>query len=158
MKERQPPKRSAQSMPQPIISALCKDEEPSPKRICHADHSYCNEDSPKKLRRDLQKLRRDLQKSNAKVIALQKKIKAQQGKLRRWRLKITSLKTVVKHLKKKQLISPSCEEILNQTVSGIPLELMKRLNDGKPCGKGCRYPPELKSFALTLQFYSANYY
>ena len=91
MKERQPPKRSAKSMPQPIISALCKDKEPSPKRICHVDHSYCKEDSPTKLRRDLQK-------SNAKVTALQKKIKAQQGKLRRWRLKITSLKTVVKHL------------------------------------------------------------
>ena len=56
------------------------------------------------------------------------------------------------------MISPSCEESLNQTVSGIPLELMKRLNGGKPSGKGCRYPPELKSFALTLQFYSAKAY
>ena len=109
MKECQPPKRS---MPQPIISAPCKDEEPPPKRNFHADHSYCNEDSPRKLRRDLQK-------RNAKVTAVQKKIKAQQGKRRHWR--ITSL-----------TISPSCEEILNQTVSGIPLELMKRLNDGNP--------------------------
>ena len=64
----------------------------------------------------------------------------------------------MKHLKKQQLISPFCEEILNQTVSGIPLELMKRLNDGNSLKKGCRYPPELKSFALTLQFYSAKAY
>eukprot|EP00112_Aurelia_sp_Birch-Aquarium-sp1_P019768 Seg4956.1 transcript_id=Seg4956.1/GoldUCD/mRNA.D3Y31 product="DNA transposase THAP9" protein_id=Seg4956.1/GoldUCD/D3Y31 len=35
---------------------------------------------------------------------------------------------------------------------------MKRLTSGKVSGKGKKYPPQLRSFALTLQFYSAKAY
>ena len=68
------------------------------------------------------------------------------------------MKTAVKHLRKKQIISSSCEEMLKQSFSGASLDLMKRMTSGKINGKGCKYPPELKSFALTLQFYSAKAY
>ena len=49
-------------------------------------------------------------------------------------------------------------EKLNQKLSGIPLELMKRLASRKKSEKGMKYPPEIKSFALTLKFYSAKAY
>lgn len=35
--------------------------------------------------------------------------------------------------------------------------MLKRISSGKS-GKGCKYPPEIKSFALTLQFYSSKAY
>ena len=49
-------------------------------------------------------------------------------------------------------------EKLDQKLSGIPLELMKRLASRKKSGKGMKYPLEIKSFALTLQFYYAKAY
>ena len=49
-------------------------------------------------------------------------------------------------------------EKLNQKLSGIPLELMKRLASREKSEKGMKYPPEIKSFALTLKFYSAKAY
>eukprot|EP00794_Sanderia_malayensis_P003866 gene3866-4408_t len=51
-----------------------------------------------------------------------------------------------------------CKDQLTQTVSSVPLALMKRLTSGKKSGKGCVYPPDIKSFALTLQFYSSKAY
>lgn len=47
--------------------------------------------------------------------------------------------------------------MLKQTFSGVPLSQMKRMTN-KKTRKGSKYPPELKSFALTLQFYSAKAY
>ena len=89
---------------------------------------------------------------------LRKRLKTSLQKSRRLKLKVQSLKTVVSHLKKKQLISTNCEQMLNQTFSGVPLALMKRMTFGKKSGKGIKYPPELKSFALTLQFKSSKAY
>jgi hypothetical protein len=54
------------------------------------------------------------------------------------------------------MISPSCEEMLNKTTSGVPLELFKRMKSTS--GKGSKYSPELKAFAMTLQFYSSKAY
>ena len=36
--------------------------------------------------------------------------------------------------------------------------MFKRIIEGKAGKKGCKFPPELKSFALTLQFYSSKAY
>ena len=56
----------------------------------------------------------------------------------------------------KIIISLNCEEMLNKAISGVPLAVMKRMTSGRSSGKGCKYSPELRSFALTLQFYSAK--
>ena len=69
-----------------------------------------------------------------------------------------SPKAIVKHIRKKQLISTGCEEMLKQAFSGVPLEMMKRMTSGKKSGKASKYSPELWSFALTLQFYSGKAY
>ena len=47
--------------------------------------------------------------------------------------------------------------MLSQTFSGVPLAVLKRMSN-KKSGKGNKYSPEMKSFALTLQFYSAKAY
>jgi len=62
-------------------------------------------------------------------------------------------------LKKKDLISTECENILQSTFSGVSLALMKRIMSQKS-NKLTRasYPEQLKSFALTLSFYSLKAY
>ncbi len=80
-----------------------------------------------------------------------------QQRNRRMGKKVTSLQEVVKQLKDNNLISSNCEEMLSQTFSTVPLALMKRMST-KKSGKGHKYSPEMKSFALTLQFYSAKVY
>jgi hypothetical protein len=72
--------------------------------------------------------------------------------------KVFSLKEVVHELRKKDLISTDREHMLNQTFTGLPLAITKRMVSKKKSQKGCAYSPELKSFALTLQFYSAKAY
>ena len=104
-----------------------------------------------------EELQQELEKKNAQIESLKKKLKSSQQKSRRLSGKVTSLKNIVKSLKQHHLISTNCEEMLNQTFSGVPLSLMKRMT-AKKSGKGRRYSPVLKSFALTLQFYSAKAY
>ena len=123
---------------------------PSPKKL-HQDHDYHVVESPRKLKQRLED-------SYGQVVTLKRQLKCNKQKSRRLKKSVTSLKTVVKHLSQKQIISPSCEEMLNQTFSGASLDLMKRITSGRKSGKGSKYLPELKSFALTLQFYSAKAY
>jgi hypothetical protein len=103
-------------------------------------------------------LKNKLKKSDKKVEILKKKLKLSQQRSCRLQKKVFSLKEVVSELRDKKLISPNCEDMLNQTFEGVPLSLMKRVKSNKKSGKGCVYSPELKSFALTLQFYSAKAY
>ena len=119
---------------------------PSPeKRMCFEDgdndHNHNSKDSPRKLKQELNRV-------NLHVFSQQKS--------RRLKTKVTSLKNIVMQLRKKQLISSSCEKMLKRNFSSVPLAMLKRINSKS--GKGCKYPPELKSFALTLQFYSSKAY
>ena len=70
---------------------------------------------------------------------------------------VKSLEQIIKQLRQDNLISSNCEEMLSQTFSGVPLALMKRVL-AKKSGKRSKCTPEMKSFALTLQFYSAKAY
>ena len=89
-----------------------------------------------------------------------KKLKVGQQKTRRLQKKVASLQGVVQSLQQSALISGDCAELLEKTFSGVPLEVMKRLMQNKANDKISReqYPPVLRSFALTLQFYSAKAY
>ena len=115
------------------------------------DHQYHIVESPRKLKAQLEQ-------SNAEVVGLKKNLKTSQKKSRRLRRRVKSLKAIVKVVHEKLLISSGCEAMLKQTFSGVPSELMKRMTSGKASGKGCKYSPELRSFALTLQFYSTKAY
>ena len=108
------------------------------------DHgNYCVK-SPRKLNHELQKKQKEIEK-------------LRKQKSRRLAAKTKSLKAVVKELRKRNFISENCEEQLKQSLSGVQLALMKRILSGKN-RRGCKYPAQLQSFALTLQFYSAKAY
>ena len=80
-------------------------------------------------------------------------------KVLRLRRNVVSLKSVVDSLRKERLVSEPCEEMLERTFSGVPLEVMKRIVSQKHKKLSRKsYPPELRAFALTLQFYSTKAY
>ena len=93
---------------------------------------------------------------NNKVKNLQKRLKASQQKTRRRNKKVSTLAAVVSELKEKNLINNDCASMLETTFSGVPKELMKRLVSQKKKKNPGAYPPELRSFAMTLKFYSTK--
>lgn len=77
-----------------------------------------------------------------------------QQKNRRLTKKCKSLEDIIQTLTDNGLISTECRETLHQTISDIPAQLVKRLMKKK----NTSYSPELRSFAMTLQYYSAKAY
>ena len=66
------------------------------------------------------------------------------------------MKEVINKLKKQELVSSKCAEVLEQSFTGVPLSLMKRMNNNKH--RGSQYSSDLRAFSLTLQFYSTKAY
>ena len=82
-------------------------------------------------------------------------MKYRNAKVRRLQKRIRSLTDIIKELRNSQMISSNCKEMLRQSCSGVPLEVMKRITSKK---SRASYSEELKSFALTLCFYSLKAY
>ena len=113
------------------------------------DHTYCI-GSPRRLRRKLHDVLDHAQRAN-------KRLKKSRMKASRLKKKVDSL-TSVSALKKENLISSECATMLETTFSGVPKELMKRLVTQKKKKNPGAYPKELRTFAMTLKFYSAKAY
>ena len=129
-----------------------------PKRACTTsssekganDHTYCIK-SPRRLRNQVNDL-------TDKIESLKKKVKSSKKKINRRDKKVSTLASVVSELKEKNLINSDCATMLETTFSGVPRELMKRLVSQKKKKNPGAYPPELRSFAMTLKFYSTKAY
>ena len=62
-------------------------------------------------------------------------------------------------LEELNLVSSNCAEMLEASFSGVPKQVMQRILRRQHNSKfRAEYPDELKSFAMTLQFYSARAY
>ena len=112
------------------------------------DHSYSNTQSPRKVIKRLFAEKKDMKK----------KLKATRMKNQRFKKKVKSLQNVVDDLKKKKLVSDECAAILETTFSGVPQKLMRRIVQQKKSKSAGAYSPELRSFALTLKYYSSKAY
>ena len=117
-----------------------------------SDHLYAVMDSPRKLKRMLDS-------STDKLVSVNKKLKVQRQRVRRLKKTVDSLSAVVKNLKQQKLVSDSCLEVLESTYSCVSFAMMKCFVEhrGKILTRKA-YPPELRAFALTLQFYSTKAY
>ena len=116
------------------------------------DHTYSNNESPRSVKRKLNKMYDHMS-------TMQKRLKTSQTRTRRLKKKVESLHEIVKALREKNMLSESGLEMLEKTCN-VPAEIMKRLvrakdKDAPSQGK---YPPALRAFALTLNFYSAKAY
>ncbi|XP_028416401.1 THAP domain-containing protein 5-like [Dendronephthya gigantea] len=127
----------------------------TPKRIhmshVNHDHTYHISKSPRRMKKHVDNLVNNLTN-------LQNKFKASKQKTRRLKRKVSTLESVVSELRQSNLINSDCAAILETTFSGVPKELMKRLMSQKKNKNPGAYPPELRSFALTLKFYSTKAY
>ncbi|KAJ8951535.1 hypothetical protein NQ317_015416 [Molorchus minor] len=118
------------------------------KRRYIGDMASSDFSTPEKRRKNLQKVKQTVAKQRKRIHSLQMTV-------RRLRLRITSLESLLKHLKEKSLISESAESIIKASVSGPAVDIFERLLKGPSAQK---YNPSLRSFALTLSFYSAKAY
>ncbi|KYN22412.1 THAP domain-containing protein 9, partial [Trachymyrmex cornetzi] len=82
-----------------------------------------------------------------------RKIKTLQQCRNRLVTRITTLKSLVKHLEQKNLLTELAVEHLMTEIPDIMNEILKRKKGSKK-----KYAPELRSFALTLNFYSSKAY
>ena len=103
-------------------------------------------------------LKRKLEETKKSLVSSKKKIKVLQQSRRRLLKKNADLQNVVTELRRKSLI---CEESINvlQNCAGGVSDLLKRQiakHNGKP--GVVKYSPQLRSFALTLNFYSPRAY
>ena len=115
------------------------------------DHDYAETESPHKLKKIIKGLM--LEKK-----ILKKKLKATRMKNIRLKKKVESLQTVVDELKKKNFVSDKCAILLENTFSGVSRKMMERLVQQKKKKSSSAYPPELRSFAITLKYYSSKAY
>jgi hypothetical protein len=117
------------------------------------DHAY-GANSP-------QTLKRKLDYKEIECVVLRKKIKILQQSKRRLRKKVNSLREVIDKLKSMNLLSGSASDFLQSSFDGVPLSLMTRLIRKKTTGGRAdksKYDATLRSFALTLNFYSTKAY
>ncbi|KAG7453457.1 DNA transposase THAP9 [Solea senegalensis] len=70
------------------------------------------------------------------------------------KIRVDSLSQVIGVLKQKNLISSGCAEKLENSFSAVPKTILTRLGRGNMS----KVPEELRSFAITLNFYSAKAY
>ena len=91
---------------------------------------------------------------------LKKKIKILEDNEQTLIRKCHSLSEVITELKEKQITSDAICEILKQESLKVPSAIFNRLLEKKdnPGSAKKEYPQELKSFAITLQFYSSRAY
>ena len=113
------------------------------------DHPYALMDSPRRLKKRLEESVEHLEEMRRKVYLTTKK----NYKLKR---KVDNLDAIVKSLKDGKMISSDVAETIEKSFSGVPKEVWAR--GQKKRGTTAVFPEELKSFALTVQFYSNKAY
>ena len=113
------------------------------------DHNYILTDSPRRMKRRLDDTVNQLEQ-------MKKKLDSKKKTMSKLKKKVESLDTIVSSLKEHDLISDKVARTLEKSFSGVSKEIWARGQKKK--GTTAVYPESLKSFALTLQFYSNKAY
>ena len=124
----------------------------SPSLIVEIDHSYCK---PK-----AEVLEVLLEQEISKNELLKRKLHNAKQSKRKLQQNWKDLLEVVTQLKTRNLVGEKAFEVLKQAASQVPFELVQRLQKKvtQTIPHNEKYPEELKSFALTLHFYSPKAY
>lgn len=116
--------------------------------VNHDHHYYV---SPSTLRKKLIKTKGIL-KNKERTIKLKKR------QLQRFQIRIKGLKEVITDLRRKNMVSENCFSCLNSiSDQGVKEFVERAIKNGKKLSKR-QYPPALRSFAITLHFYSPRAY
>lgn len=111
-----------------------------------SDHSYIISESPRTLKRKASDV-------EGKLCAVRKKLRMRNQQTRRLTARVSSLKSVIKVLQKKLLISTECASLLDG-LADVPREIIQKIQNKKKSV----FSENLKQFATTLHFYSAKAY
>lgn len=103
-------------------------------------------------------LKRKLSETEGKLASSKKRIKILLQARRRLKKRNAELKCVISDLRKQAIVSSNSVDVLESCSGGIP-DLLRR-QKAKLEGRSlpAKYSPELRSFALTLHFYSPRAY
>lgn len=116
-------------------------------------HTVVQTCSPEK-----ESLKRKLEDTQAQLTRSKKKIKILQQTKRRLVKKNGDLKNIISELKNKALISDQSISVLENCAGGISDLLKRQVAKHSKQPMKTVYSPELRSFALTLNFYSPHAY
>ena len=114
-----------------------------------ADNYYAMRKSPISFKRQAENKMGSIRK---KLRLVQQK--SRKKKSRKFKIKVSCLTQVIASLKEKLLISSGCAEMLENSFSGVHKTLLSR----RVQSKRLKVSEELRSFAMTLHFYSAKAY
>ncbi|XP_044763932.1 uncharacterized protein LOC123320630 [Coccinella septempunctata] len=118
------------------------------KRKYIADLSSSDFSTPEKRRRSLQNVKR--------VVVMQRtKIRTLTSKVRRQKLRITTLKNLVSLLNEKYQLTERSQQAILASIPKTAGDIFRRMMRGSSRQK---YDPSLRTFALTLAFYSPKAY
>ena len=111
------------------------------------DHAY--------LLSSPQTMKRKLDVATDTLSSVRRKLKSSEQKNRRLESKVETLQSVIDSLEERRIVSDSCAEQLSDCITGVPLDIMSRMIQNTKSGT---YSDNIKSFAMTLQFYSSKAY
>jgi hypothetical protein len=97
-------------------------------------------------------------KTKGETFALRKKMRVANQRIGRLQNKIRTLGGLVRHLRNKKFINDEAMATIEKSCSGIPAAIINRLFFNKRKISRKSYSPELRSFAMTLSFYSTKAY
>ena len=147
------PAQSPAKCRQPRKSQRPQNKEGSTKRKprVHHEHSYAIDD-PKRLKAKLDLALEQLKR-------YKKRLRAERRMSSYRKQKCTNFKQVISNLKKKGLLETHGQEHLNTVLTPTLQLLLERIQVNSQNGVSLKeYPPELCTFATTLQFYSMRAY
>ena len=112
------------------------------------EHDYCLEDA--------KVLKKKLDHRTEQYILVKKRLVAEKKKSHY--LKKKNLGSALKNLKTRGLLESSSTEHVQSLISPVLQKLVKRIERQKEAPSSEEYPPEIRIFASTLQFYSTKAY
>ena len=118
------------------------------RKVISQDHAYTS-DSHKPA------------ETSKEISTLRNEMRILKQKLKRWDLKITNMEHLLKTLKEKQLVSDENHRLLDHNFGGTMAQEIFRnqvKNTAATSKNAMRYTNELKSFAVTLHYYSLKAY
>lgn len=111
------------------------------------DHTYTFKESPRAFKRKYSEI---VKRKDETIKKIRKKLYEKEERCERQEQKIQCLKELVTNLQAKNLISQKTANLMEERFSDVSHELFRRMFSGK----NIEYSDTLKSFSLTLYFYS----
>ena len=135
-----------------VPSSVSPAEETSVPVFASGEHNYVLQSSPHGIKRKYEEMLAAREQRNTVTV---RRLKGMRRKLFRKHKSLQNMKDVIKSLKSRNDINKEAVNLIEQCFGTIPAELLKRKLHGV---RNQAYTDIIRSFAMTLHFYSAKAY